>query len=369
MNVNRMYSKQSDIMYLQSRRNVTQYYVLSLLSDFIKTMLLLFDRLAFYFTISIALLMMLFGYVGVISEKPIALHGMLYIGTVYLDILLNFLIALVFISNLVGMSMWNVSYMAIFIEDRNFYYSIMSMIIGLSFLSIVFNICVLYYTQRFKTLVTTIENEAKNAGTNDRSHVRSNLSSSTKGSNSARGNANIRVNVQGNIDTIGKTHTKRKIYIHGNVFSPGRVPIGGNSPREGNALAPWNAPSNGNGNKSGKTQRLGSISRKEKEKSTTSGEKISITIDENNGLRGKPLGGAYTFGKTSFNVSKMVSALDGETKINDMLEDNAKKKLNMEKKITPGLDKEQQSLESRKNKFVNGDTAPMKVEIIKEEVK
>ncbi|ANQ06598.1 Uncharacterized protein PCOAH_00006460 [Plasmodium coatneyi] len=362
MNVNRMYSMQSDNMYLQSRRKVTQYYVLSLLSDFMKTVLLLFDTWAFCFSISTALLMMVFGYVGVISEKPIALHGKLYIGTVYLDILLNFLIALVFISNIFKMSTWNLSYMAKFIENRNFFYSIMSMIIGLSLLSIVFNIYVLYYTERFKTLVRAIENENKNAKVNARAHVKSNLSLSTQGSKSAIGNANMRVNVQGNTGATGRAHTRGKVYMNGNEFPPGSVPIGRISPKEGNALAPGNVQS------SGKAQVHGSTRRNGKEKTVLKGEKISITVDENTGLGGKPLEDSYTLENPSYNAAKMVFPLVGGIKINDMLEDNAKKKLNMEKNFTLGLDKEQQSPESRKNKFLNG-IAPMKVEIMKEEVK
>ncbi|GAB68231.1 hypothetical protein PCYB_131050 [Plasmodium cynomolgi strain B] len=343
MYVNRMYSMQNDIMYLQSRRKVTQYYVLSLLSDFMKTVLLLFDTLAFCFTISTALLMMLFGYVGVISEKPIALHGKLYIGTVYFDILLNFLIAVVFIYNIFRMPSWNLSYVAKFIVNRNFFYSIMTMIIGLCLLSIVFNIYALYYTRRFKTLVRAIENETKNARANDRVPARSNLRSSTKGNKSARGNANMRVNLQGNTE--------------------------GSVPTEGNALAPGNAQSNGNGNKSGKAQALASTRLNGKEEPALSGEKISIMVDENTGPDGKPLEDSFALEKPSFNVAKMVFPLNAETKINDILEDNAKAKLSTKKKITLGLDKEQQSLESRRKKFVHDDIAPMEIEIIKEEVK
>ncbi|EUD65142.1 hypothetical protein C922_04428 [Plasmodium inui San Antonio 1] len=375
MNVNRMYSMQKDIMYLQSRRKVTQYYVLSLLSDFMKTVLLLFDTLIFCFTISTALLMMLFGYVGVISEKPIPLHGKLYIGIVYFDILLNFLIALVCIYNIFRMSTWNLSYMAKFIVNRNFFYSIMTMIIGLCLLSIVFNIYVLYYRRRFKTLVRAIENETKNARANARLYLRSNLRSSTKGSKSARGNANMRTDVQRNTGITERANTRGNVYIHGNVFHPESVPTPGKGstagilPAEGNALEPKNAQSNRNGNKSRKAQGHTSTPRNGKEERALSGEKISITLDDNTGPDGKPLEDSFTLEKPYFNVAKMVFPLDPDTKINDMVEDNTKAKLNMKKKITLGLDKEQQSIDSRRKKIVHGDIPPMKIEIVKEEVK
>ncbi|KJP88295.1 hypothetical protein AK88_02076 [Plasmodium fragile] len=370
-----MYSMHTDIMYLQSRRKFTQYYVLSLLSDFMKTVLLLFDTLIFCFTISISLLMMLFGYLGVISEKPITLHGKLYIGTVYLDILLNFLIALVFMYNIFIMSTCNLSYMAKFIVNRNFFYSIMTMIIVLCLLSIVFNIYALYYARRFKTFVMAIENDTKNAKANARTHVRFNLRSCTKGSKSARVNANVRENVPGNRGAQERAHTRGNVYMHGNVFPPGIVSTATNLPTvgicstEGNTLAPGNVQSNANGNKSGKAQALASTRRNGKENSAISGEKISITIDENTGPDGKPLEDSFKLEKPSFKVAKTVFPLDAGNKINDMLEDNAKTKMSMKKKITPGLDKEQQNVESRRNKFVNDDIGPKNVEIIKEGVK
>ncbi|GAW82752.1 hypothetical protein, conserved [Plasmodium gonderi] len=359
-----MYSMQNDIMYLQSRRKVTQYYVLSLLSDFMKTVLFLFDTLVFCFTISTALLMMLFGYMGVIAEKPFALHGKLYIGTVYFDILLNFLIALSFLYNIFKLSTWNISYMGKYIVNRNFFYSIMTMIIGLCLLSIVFNIYAIYYTRRFKTLVRVIENEAKNARTNTsanaRPNTRSNLRQCTKGNQNMHGNDNSRINTQGNSRTSDKLDKEvGSAYMHVNVFP------------QGNARAQINAPPIGsaqqNENEKGCRNSQDNVNRQEniKEEVIPNREKLKNAVDENQASDETTLEDPFPLEIPSTNEMLTITE-NTSTKINDMKEENTKTKVNTKKKITFELDKEQQDHEAKRKMVTRDEIVPLKIGIIKD---
>ncbi|KAI4835551.1 hypothetical protein MKS88_004761 [Plasmodium brasilianum] len=157
-----MHSIQNGAMYSDTRKRAVLYYMISLFCNFIKIVLIVLDILAFSCFTLLSLLFMFFGYFGIVSNKPSVVHAQIYIGTVYIDIMLNFLITFSNFYNIFRISTWNMEYWEKYIPNSDFFYSLSFLIISFCILSTLFNIFAIYHAQRFTNLMKSLPKEKEN---------------------------------------------------------------------------------------------------------------------------------------------------------------------------------------------------------------
>ncbi|SOV80464.1 conserved Plasmodium membrane protein, unknown function [Plasmodium reichenowi] len=144
---------ENDIFYRDSQRNAVLFFIFSLFCNFIKIILFVFNIWVFCFSTLVTLLFMFFGYFGVISDKPLNIHVSIYIGTTYVDIILNMLITIFSFYKVYLISVNKITFFENNIVNRYFFYCLTSVNIFFCFISTVLNIFCIYYTERFRTFL------------------------------------------------------------------------------------------------------------------------------------------------------------------------------------------------------------------------
>ncbi|KYN97834.1 putative membrane protein [Plasmodium gaboni] len=144
---------ENDLFYRDSKRNAVLFFIFSLFCNFIKIILFVFNIWIFCFSTLVTILFMFFGYFGVISDKPLNIHVSIYIGTIYVDIILNMLITVFSFYKVYLISVNKITFFENNIVNRYFFYCLTSVNIFFCFISTVLNIFCIYYTERFKTFL------------------------------------------------------------------------------------------------------------------------------------------------------------------------------------------------------------------------
>ncbi|CXI14896.1 conserved Plasmodium protein, unknown function [Plasmodium berghei] len=147
-------------MYNDTQKRAIIFFTLSLFCNFIKIILLLFDALVAFLSIILCLLFMFFGYFGIVSSNPS--YTEIYIAIVYVDIMLNFLIAFIPFYNILTIPELYIKKTLDTQSNDLFFYIVSIVLIVYSFVSTLLNSLSIYHSKKLiKPILMYKENNTK----------------------------------------------------------------------------------------------------------------------------------------------------------------------------------------------------------------
>ncbi|SCN58824.1 conserved Plasmodium protein, unknown function [Plasmodium chabaudi chabaudi] len=144
----KMQQIKNEEIYNRTQKRAIIFFTLSLFCNFIKIILLLFDGLATFLSIALCLLFMFFGYFGILSNSLSYTHTQIYIIIVYVDIMLNFLIAFISFYNIFTIYEIYIKKAPGAQSDDGFIYIISIVLIIYSLVSTLLNSLSIYYSKK-----------------------------------------------------------------------------------------------------------------------------------------------------------------------------------------------------------------------------
>ncbi|VWU52196.1 conserved protein, unknown function, partial [Hepatocystis sp. ex Piliocolobus tephrosceles] len=119
----------------------------------VKAILLLYHITAFCISLLLFLIIMFFGYYGLMLKYPYVICAEIYIHTSFVDIMLDFVIVFICFYNLLHSESWDNKHFLNAPVSPQFVYNLFIIMITVSLLSIILNILSIYYMHNFKNMV------------------------------------------------------------------------------------------------------------------------------------------------------------------------------------------------------------------------